>query len=212
MNLPNLDIVQTFISRRLIDTLKRSLHSKTPLFQMSCKNRGKKPNTLWSEKNENLILICVKDLRHSLQYRNHCSGSWHCSTCLEDDMLSHEQANEATFFKCKWWKLSSTWPKVSREPKPPAALSCTSHSRGASLGAVYLPDHPLHPRWGPRDSHFQVLWRAKGMVGCALLFLQLPPGQGGAQSRRCYTCQLTLHQYEDSLGWGKGHTEQAKHR
>lgn len=154
MNLPNLDIVQTFISRRLVDTLKRSLHSKTPLFQMSCKNRRKKPNTLWSEKNENLILICVKDLRYSLQYRNHCSGSWHCSTCLEDDMLSHEQANEATFSKCKRWKLSSIWPKVSREPKPPAALSCTSHSWGASLGAVYLPDHPLHPCWGPRDSHF----------------------------------------------------------
>lgn len=29
------------------------------------------------------------------------------------------------------------------------------------------------------------------MGGCALLFLSLPPGQGGAQSRRCYTCQLT---------------------
>lgn len=43
MNFPNLAIVPTSISRRPIDTLKLSLRSKTPLFQVSCKNRGKSP-------------------------------------------------------------------------------------------------------------------------------------------------------------------------
>lgn len=50
MNFPNLAIVQTSISRRPIDKLKLSSHSKPPLFQVSCKNRGKKPITLWSKK------------------------------------------------------------------------------------------------------------------------------------------------------------------
>lgn len=43
MNFPNLAIVRTCISRWSINTLKLSLHSKTPLFPVSCKNREKSP-------------------------------------------------------------------------------------------------------------------------------------------------------------------------
>lgn len=50
MNFPNLAILQPSISGRPVDTLKLSLHSKTSfIFLVSCKNKRKKPLTLWSE-------------------------------------------------------------------------------------------------------------------------------------------------------------------